>query len=216
MTAVQLIYLIFEFLMHIDKYVGVIISTYGIFVYPLLFFIIFLETGFVFTPFLPGDSLIFITGTFAARGLMNIWLLLVLFCAAAILGDSLNYWIGNFFGEKVFSKIRFFKKEYLERTKQFYEVHGAKTIVLARFIPIIRTFAPFVAGIAKMRYRTFLNYNVLGGIFWVSLFLFAGYFFGMIPWVENNLNLVIYIIILTSFVPFLIEYLNSRKKNKPN
>lgn len=211
MAIIQLVYFIFEFLLHIDKYLDFIISNYGFFVYPILFLIIFFETGVVFTPFLPGDSLIFITGTFASRGIMNLWMLLVLFCLAAILGDSLNYWIGNYCGE-FFCSRKFFKKEYLDKTKQFYEVHGAKTIVLARFVPIVRTFAPFVAGIGKMRYRTFLEYNIMGGVLWVSLFLFGGYFFGSIPWVEKNLTLVIYIIIITSVIPVLIEYFVGKKK----
>jgi membrane-associated protein len=178
-----------------------------------LFSIIFFETGLVLTPFLPGDSLIFITGTIAAQGLLNLFLLFFLLCAAAILGDSLNYSIGKYFGEKIEAN-RFFKKKYLEMTQKFYEEHGGKTIILARFIPIIRTFAPFVAGISKMEYTRFLSFNVVGGIVWVALFLFSGYYFGLIPFVQNNLTLIVIGVIILSFLPPVFEYLRSRKKRK--
>ena len=201
-----------DFVMHIDKYLGIIINNFGYFSYAILFLIIFLETGLVLTPFLPGDSLIFISGAFAGRGDFNIFFLWILFSVASILGDSLNYFIGNYFGEKLFSKSKLFKKEYMDKTKQFYVNHGGKTIILARFVPIVRTFAPFVAGIGKMDYKRFLGYNIIGGLLWVSLFLFTGYYFGKIPWVEENLSLMIILIVFLSIIPVIIEYLRSRKK----
>ncbi len=203
----------FDFIFHIDKYINIIIQNYGNIAYFILFLIIFLETGFVLTPFLPGDSLIFIIGTFAAYGNLNITLLFIILTTAAILGDTVNYWIGNFFGEKVFSKSRFFKQEYLARTKEFYKKHGGKTIIIARFIPIIRTFAPFVAGIGNMKYLRFLSFNVIGGISWVAIFLFAGYFFGTIPLIKENLTLITFLIILISLIPSLKEIYNMKKKN---
>ncbi len=203
-----------DFTFHIDKYLGYIISQYGFVAYFILFLIIFLETGLVITPFLPGDSLIFVAGAFAAQNLLNIFLLFFLLSAAAILGDSFNYFLGNYFGKKVFESSRFFKKEYLEKTQGFYKKHGGKTIFFARFVPIVRTFAPFVAGVGKMNYLKFLSYNVVGGIVWVALFLFAGYFFGQIPIVKNNLTLVIILIILSSFIPPIIEYIKVKLKRK--
>ena len=201
-----------DFVLHVDKYIGTIISNYGNLTYFIVFLIIFLETGLVVAPFLPGDSLLFVVGAFSSQGYLNVGSVFIILCLAAILGDTLNYWIGNYFGEKVFSKSRFFKKEYLEKTKEFYKKHGAKTVVLARFMPIVRTFAPFVAGIGKMKYFKFLTYNVIGGIAWVGFFLFAGYFFGGIPFVEKNLTFVIYSIVLISFLPIVIEYIRTRKK----
>lgn len=204
-----------DFVLHIDRYLDLIIANFGVFTYIILFFIIFLETGLVITPFLPGDSLIFVTGALAARGIINIFLVFLIYLLAAILGDSLNYFIGNYFGENVFSKSRFFKKEHLEKTKRFYKKHGGKTIIIARFIPIIRTFAPFTAGIGKMEYKRFLSYNVIGGFLWVSMFLYAGYFFGRLSWVEKNLTLLIYIIIALSLIPIIIEFLKVKiDKNK--
>ncbi|MBI2499617.1 DedA family protein [Candidatus Woesearchaeota archaeon] len=202
---------LFDFIMHIDKYLGSIIQNYGTFSYFILFLIIFLETGLVITPFLPGDSLIFVAGTFAAKNVINVYLLFLILIVAAILGDTFNYWIGNYFGENVFSKSRFFKKEYLDKTKEFYDKYGGKTIILARFIPIIRTFAPFVAGIGKMNYFRFLVFNISGGVFWVALFLFGGYFFGNIKFVQDNLSLVVLAIILLSLIPPIIEFLKRRK-----
>ena len=200
---------IFDIFFNLDKYLSLAIQNYGVFVYLLLFLIIFLETGLVITPFLPGDSLLFVSGALAAAGSLNLAFLLLLMAFAAIIGDTVNYWIGNYFGEKVFSK--FIKKEHLERTKSFYEKYGAKTIVLARFVPIIRTFAPFVAGIGKMKYGTFLTYNVIGGISWVVLFVLAGYFFGSIDFVKNNLTIVILLIVVVSIIPIVIEYLKHQK-----
>ena len=198
------------FILHLDVYLAALIQSYGNLVYPLLFLIVFLETGFVLTPFLPGDSLLFISGTFAAIGALNVYLLFSLLSIAAILGDTLNYWIGRHLGEKVLSK--FIKREHIERTKLFFHNHGKKTIVLARFIPIIRTFAPFVAGIGKMNYFTFLIYNVVGGIFWVAIFVFSGFYFGNIPLVKNNLTVIILIIIILSFIPAILEYIKHRRK----
>ena len=202
---------LFDFIIHVDKYLSIIIQNYGILVYFFLFAIIFVETVLIVAPFLPGDSLLFVAGTFAGTGALNLYALLISLSLAAILGDTLNYWMGSFFGEKVFS--RFIKKEYMERTKQFYDKHGKKTIVLARFVPIVRTFAPFVAGIGKMNYLTFLSYNIIGGIVWVFLFILAGYFFGSMPIVEKNLTLVILLIIAVSFIPVAMEYLKHRKSN---
>mgnify|MGYP001564533224 FL=1 len=202
---------LFDFIIHIDKYLGSIIQNYGTFSYLILFLIIFLETGLVITPFLPGDSLIFVAGTFAAKNVINVYLLFLILITAAILGDTFNYWIGKYFGENIFSKSRFFKKEYLDKTKEFYNKHGGKTIIIARFIPIIRTFAPFVAGIGKMNYFKFLVYNISGGIGWVGLFLFGGYFFGNIKFVQDNLSFIVLAIILVSLVPPIIEVLRNRK-----
>ena len=202
-----------DIILNIDEYLNIIVQNYGIATYFILFLIIFLETGIVIMPFLPGDSLIFVTGTIAAKNLLNVFVLFILISIAAILGDTLNYWIGSYFGGRI-SKSRLVKKEYLEKTEMFYERHGGKTIILARFIPIIRTFAPFVAGIAEMKYSRFVSFNVIGGILWVGIFLFGGYFFGTIPFVQENLALVILVIIGLSFVPPLFEYLRQRIKKK--
>jgi membrane-associated protein len=209
-----MVFNIIEFIFHIDKYLGIIIQNYGIGVYALLFLIIFLETGLVITPFLPGDSLIFAAGAFAASGVLNVFLIFIILAIAAIIGDSVNYWIGSFFGEKVFYGNRFFKKEYLERANQFYEKYGGKTIVLGRFIPIIRTFVPFVAGVGKMNYTRFLLFNVIGGVMWVGLFVFAGYFFGGIDFVKNNFSVVIIVIVIISIVPIFIEWFRSKRRKK--
>jgi membrane-associated protein len=205
---------VIDFILHLDTHLSELIQSYGAWTYGILFIIIFFETGLVVTPFLPGDSLIFAAGTFAARGDLNIVLLFVLLAAAAIIGDTANYWIGKKLGPKVFQKenSRIFKKEYLERTHNFYEKYGAETIIIARFIPIIRTFAPFVAGIGRMSYFKFLSYNIVGGIGWVALFSFGGYFFGNIPFVRKNFSLVIIAIILISLVPAFLEFLKHRKK----
>ena len=206
-------YLIDLFL-HLDKHLSQIIQNYGVWTYLLLFLVIFMETGFVVTPFLPGDSLLFAAGTFASPALgssLNIFLLWALLCAAAILGDTVNYWIGHFVGPKAFSgEVRFMKKEYLDRTHEFYEKHGGKTIIIARFIPIIRTFAPFVAGIGAMSYGRFITYNVVGGVVWVTIFTFGGYYFGNLPFVKENFSLVVIAIIFISVVPMIFEFIKQR------
>ena len=209
----EIISQIIDFFLHLDKHLAEIISTYGTWTYLILFMIIFMETGLVITPFLPGDSLLFAAGTFASLGVLNVWVLFILLSIAAILGDTVNYWIGHYIGEKAFSgNIRFLKKEYLDRTHDFYERHGGKTIILARFIPIIRTFAPFVAGVGEMSYGRFLTYNVVGGILWVSIFVFAGYFFGNIPFVRDNFSVVILAIIVISVLPGVYEFTKERLK----
>ena len=205
---------VIDFIVHLDTHLSDLIQTYGLWTYLILFVVIFCETGLVVTPFLPGDSLIFAAGTFAARGDLKVgWLFLVL-AAAAVLGDTVNYWIGKIIGPKIFhkEKTRFFKKEYLDRTHEFYEKYGAETIIIARFVPIIRTFAPFVAGIGRMSYLKFISYNVIGGVGWVAIFTFGGYFFGNIPFVKNNFSIVIIAIILISLVPAVLEFLKHRKK----
>jgi membrane-associated protein len=206
-----------DLFLHIDKHLEAIINDYQAGTYLILFLVIFMETGFVVTPFLPGDSLIFAAGAFAARpgSPLNIIVLYILLCVAAIAGDTVNYWIGHYVGPRAFSgNVRFLKKEYLDRTHAFYERHGGKTIILARFIPIIRTFAPFVAGIGAMTYPHFIAYNVIGGIAWVTLFTFGGYFFGELSFVKNNFSFVVLAIIIISVIPGVIGYLNERKRNK--
>ncbi|MCX6577130.1 MAG: DedA family protein [Candidatus Aminicenantes bacterium] len=213
----ELLKKLFDFVMHLDIHLRALIQTYGLWTYFILFVVIFCETGLVVTPFLPGDSLIFAAGTFAAAKALNVWLLFLILSAAAVIGDTANYWIGKIVGPKVFhkEKTRFFKKEYLDRTHEFYEKYGAETIIIARFVPIIRTFAPFVAGIGKMTYGKFLSYNVIGGVGWVAIFTFGGYFFGNIPFVKKNFSIVIIAIILISLVPAVLEVLKHRKK-KPD
>ncbi len=205
-------------LLNVDKYLGEIIAAYGLLTYAILFLIIAIETGLVIMPFLPGDSLLFAAGAFASISSLNLYLLLVILSIAAILGDSINYWFGNQLGRRLFAKnnSKLLNKANLERTEKFYKKHGAKTIVLARFIPIIRTFAPFVAGMGKMKYSKFLLYNITGGIVWVLAFVLGGYFFGNIPIVKENFSLAILIVIMLSLIPFLIEairYMIRRKEN---
>jgi len=205
-----------DFVLHLDKHLSSLIQTYGIWTYLILFVIIFLETGLVVTPFLPGDSLLFAAGTFASVKALNLVWLFVVLSAAAVLGDTVNYWIGHFLGPKVFhqEKSRFFKKEYLERTHHFYERYGAETIIIARFVPIIRTFAPFVAGIGRMSYWKFISYNVIGGVAWVALFVVGGYFFGHIPFVKKNFGLVIIGIIIISTIPAAVEFFRHRRASR--
>jgi len=211
----DLILKVIDFILHIDVYLSDIITRFGAWTYGLLFFVIFMETGFVVTPFLPGDSLLFAAGTFAALGALNPWLLFVLMSIAAVGGDTVNYWVGHAIGERAFTgEIKWLKKEYLDRTHAFFEKHGGKTIFLARFVPIVRTFAPFVAGVSEMSYGYFISYNIFGGITWVALFTFAGYFFGNIPLVRDNFEIVIVVIILISLVPMLVEWLKARKGGK--
>lgn len=212
-----------EHILHIDKYLVTIMNTYQAWTYLILFGIIFCETGFVVTPFLPGDSLIFAAASLIARPPvnltaepLNIWVLWLVLCAAAILGDTVNYWIGNKVGHRAFRKenARILKKKYLDETHQFYEKYGGFTIVLARFVPIVRTFAPFVAGMGSMTYSHFLFYNVFGGIAWVSIFTFAGYFFGKIKFVQNNFSVVIIAIIAISVLPMVIKVIAERRKRR--
>lgn len=210
----ELINQIIDIFLHLDEYLGTVIQNYGVWTYGLLFAVIFMETGFVVTPFLPGDSLIFAAGTFAGFGDLNIWLLYLLLVGAAVLGDTVNYWIGHYIGPRAFSgNVRFLKKEYLDRTHEFYERHGGKTIILARFVPIVRTFAPFVAGIGAMSYPHFISFNVIGGVLWVSIFLFLGYFFGSLPFVQNNFSLVVIVIIAISVLPMVYEYIKERRRS---
>ncbi|MBI5793913.1 DedA family protein [Candidatus Uhrbacteria bacterium] len=198
--------------LHLDSHLADVIAQYGLWTYLILFVIIFCETGLVVTPFLPGDSLLFAAGTFAAAGALDVRILLFLLAIAAILGDTSNYAIGGYVGPKIFRQHRrWLNHEHLERTKKFYDRYGAKTIVLARFLPIIRTFAPFVAGIGHMKYETFAFYNVAGGIIWVLLFLLLGYGFGNIPIVRDHFSVVILAIIVLSFVPGVIEYFRKKR-----
>ena len=202
-----------DFVVHIDHHLDQIIQTYGSGTYLLLFVIVFCETGFVVTPFLPGDSLLFAVGAFAARGSLDLTTSLLVLTIAGILGDSVNYWIGARVGPAVFQKkeSRFFNPAHLERAHRFYEKYGGKTIVLARFLPILRTFAPFVAGIGRMSYTKFLAYNVIGAAVWVGLFVLAGFFFGNIPIVRDNFSIVILVIILLSIVPVVSEFIRHRR-----
>lgn len=203
-----------DLFIHLDVYLSDIISQYGLWTYAILFVVIFVETGLVVMPFLPGDSLLFAAGTFAALGALNIYTLVGLLMVAAILGDTSNYWIGHSLGERAYDS-KWVKKEYLDKTHAFFEKHGGKTIFLARFVPIVRTFAPFVAGVGKMSYGYFFSYNVFGGLVWVPLFAFAGYFFGNIDFVKHNFSIVILAIIAISLVPVFIEAWKVRKENAP-
>lgn len=199
--------------LHLDTVLGDVIKNYGTLTYVILFIIIFCETGLVVTPFLPGDSLLFAAGAFAALGALNPLILLGLLIFAAIVGDTVNYWIGHWIGPRAFSgEIRFLKQEYMDRTHRFYEKHGGKTIILARFVPIIRTFAPFVGGIGAMNYGRFIMYNIVGGVAWVSLFILSGYFFGNIPFVQHNFEFVILAIIVISVLPIAYEVLKEYLK----
>ncbi len=202
-----------DLFLHLDVHLSSVITQYGAWTYGLLFMVIFIETGLVVTPFLPGDSLLFAAGTFAALGSLNVWLLFLLLAVAAILGDTVNYWVGHFLGERAYN-IKWIKREYLERTHRFFEKYGGKTIFLARFVPIVRTFAPFVAGIGRMSYGYFISYNIFGGIVWVALFTFAGYFFGNIPFIREHFSLVVLAIVLISTAPMVIEAVKAQRENK--
>jgi membrane-associated protein len=202
-----------EFFLHIDEHLRPLLETYGAWVYLILFLIIFCETGLVVTPFLPGDSLLFAAGALAAAtGALNPVLLFIILAIAAIAGDTVNYLIGHYLGLKLFERnIPFLKKEYLDRTHEFYEKYGGKTIIMARFVPIVRTFAPFVAGVGSMNYSYFITYNVVGGVVWIALFIFGGYFIGNIPIIKDNFSIVTVLIILISVLPIAIEFLRSRR-----
>lgn len=206
-----------QLFLHLDKYLGAVIQDYGAWTYLILFLIIFCETGLVVTPILPGDSLLFAVGVFAARGDLDIFKIWPLLAAAAVLGDNVNYAVGNYIGPKVFhyENSRIFKKEYLQKTHAFYEKYGGKAIILCKYVPIVRTFAPFVAGVGAMTYPRFLMFNVVGGVTWVTLITFAGYFFGGIPVIKNNFSVVVIIIVLISVMPAVIEYLRHRRAARP-
>ncbi len=204
----------FGLLTHLDQHLLSLLQNYGGWIYLILFLIIFCETGLVVTPFLPGDSLLFVTGTLAATGALNLQGVAILLMAASFSGDNSNYWIGRYLGPKVLRKeqSRFFNRSYLEKTQRFYEKHGGKTILVARFIPIIRTFAPFVAGIGRMRYVRFVLYSLGGSVFWISFFVFGGFYFGNVPLVKQNLTAFIFLIIFVSILPGVVEYLRSRAR----
>ncbi len=212
----ELITKIIDFVLHLDKYLNVIVESSGLWCYLIFFLIIFAETGLVVTPFLPGDSMLFALGTFAAMGSLKVGWVFVILSAAAILGDSANYAIGKYFGQIILKHegTWFLKKEHIERTHKFYEKYGAKTIVIARFVPIVRTFAPFIAGVGKMTYPKFFSYNVIGGLLWVTLFVFGGFFFGNIPVIKRNFTLVIFAIIIISILPAVIEVIRQKRQSK--
>jgi membrane-associated protein len=211
----EMIHFVVDFILHIDVHLAELVAQYGMWVYAILFLILFCETGLVVTPFLPGDSLLFVAGALAAlpSNDLNIHMMVVLMAVAAIVGDAVNYTIGRLFGDKLFSNpnSKIFRRSHLEKTHQFYERHGGKTIILARFVPIVRTFAPFVAGMGKMSYRHFALYNISGGLLWVLLFSYAGYFFGNMPAVQENLKLLIVAIIVLSVLPGVIEVWRHRR-----
>jgi membrane-associated protein len=215
MQLVDLFKLFIDIFLHLEDYLELIINAVGPITYVVLFLIIFAETGFVVTPFLPGDSLIFAAASFAGLGMLNPWIIFISLAIAGILGDTINYTIGHYIGPRVFREdVRFLKREYLDRTHEFYEKHGGKTIILARFVPIVRTFAPFIAGVGAMTYRKFVAYNVIGAIVWVATFTLLGYYFGTIPFVEENFSTVILAIIFISLIPPVYEGLKARQESK--
>mgnify|MGYP006199041551 CR=1 FL=1 len=208
----ELIAFLLDFILHIDVHLTQLVASYGPWIYLILFLIVFCETGLVVTPFLPGDSLLFVAGALAAMGEMNVQLLVCLLIVAAILGDGVNYAIGKHVGMRLFARFpRLLKPQYLDKTHAFYERHGGKTIIFARFVPIVRTFAPFVAGVGRMDYRHFLSYNVIGAVLWVAGFSYAGYFFGNLPFVRKNLEYLIFGIIIVSMLPGIIEVIRHRR-----
>ncbi len=210
-SAMNFIQHLFDFILHIDKHLLEIVNEYDKGTYVILALIIFCETGLVVTPFLPGDSLLFAAGAISATGALSIALLLVILFAAAVVGDNTNYLIGNFLGHKIIeSKRKFINKNYVEKTHQFYEKHGGKTLVIARFMPILRTFAPFVAGLGSMTYKRFFTFCILGNVLWICLFLFAGYAFGNIEFVKHNFSIVILVIILLSILPMIIGFIRHK------
>jgi membrane-associated protein len=203
---------VMDLFLHLDQHLNRIVTDYGVWTHLILFAIVFAETGLVVTPFLPGDSLLFAAGALAALGSLDLWLLVVLLIGAAILGDTVNYWVGAWIGPRAFSgNVRFLRKDHLDRTHAFYERHGGKTIILARFVPIIRTFAPFVAGVGAMSYPKFITYNIVGAVLWVGLFVPMGYFFGNMPTVKENFSLVILAIIAISVMPIAVEAIRARR-----
>lgn len=209
----EIVKFMIDFILHIDVHLGQIIATYGIATYFILFLIIFMETGLVFTPFLPGDSLLFAAGAFAALNSLNIYVLLIVLTVAAILGDTVNYWIGHFFGKKIVAHPRIpIDEEHIKETQKFFNKYGGKTIIIGRFMPFVRTFAPFVAGISNMNYGTFISYNIVGGILWVGVATLAGYFFGNIEFVKENFSLVIIAVVLLSLVPIMYEIIRKKLK----
>jgi len=210
----ELIEKLIDLVLHLDQHLVELVTQYGSWTYGILFLIIFCETGLVVTPFLPGDSLLFAVGALAATGALDVSSVVILLTAAAIIGDNVNYWIGYTIGPRVFQgeSSRFFNRKHLERTHRFYEKYGGKTVILARFIPIVRTFAPFVAGIGRMTYGRFLLYDVPGGVAWISIFVYAGYFFGNIPIVKRNFTLVVFAIVFISLLPAVIEYVQHRRR----
>ncbi|NOT81063.1 MAG: DedA family protein [Bacteriovoracaceae bacterium] len=212
----EFVYLVIDFILHIEVHLDYMIQTYHYWTYLFLFLIIFCETGVVVFPFLPGDSLLFAIGAFAARGSFDFWTISLSLLAAAIIGDTLNYTIGKYIGPKVFDKedSKLFNKAHLYKAHAFYEKYGAKTIIIARFIPIVRTFAPFVAGVGKMSYREFMTYNVVGAFLWIFSFIPLGYFFGNLPFVQKNFKLVIVAIIILSVLPAVFEFIREKRKNR--
>jgi membrane-associated protein len=202
-----------DIVLHLDKYLATLVGQYGTLTYAFLFLIIFAETGLVFVPFLPGDSLLFTAGAIAAVGSLNVFGIALLLVIAAVLGDTVNYWIGHFLGRKIVDnpKITFINQEHIDKTEQFFKKYGAKTIILARFVPIVRTFAPFVAGVGSMHYSTFILYNMIGGAAWVSLFTFLGYFFGNMPFIRANFHYTVFMIIALSLVPVVYEYIQAKR-----
>ena len=206
----------FDLFIHLDHHINSVVEQFGVWTYAIVFLIIFCETGLVFTPFLPGDSLLFVLGALAAIGSLQLWPLVGVLILAAILGDTVNFWIGNLLAPKIFSgqRIRFLKREHLERTHQFFEKYGGKTIIIARFVPIVRTFAPFLAGVGSMTYGKFLTYNVVGGILWVGVVVAAGYFFGNLEFVRKNFSLVVLGIIFVSLLPGVIEYIKHKNSSR--
>jgi len=207
-----------DLMLHLDTHLAALVAQYGAWVYAILFAIVFCETGLVVTPFLPGDSLLFVAGALAAAGGMHIGLLIVLLVIAAVLGDAVNYAVGAWFGPKVFrwESSRFFNRSAFDRTHAFYETHGGKTVIIARFMPLIRTFAPFVAGVARMRYARFAMFNVTGALLWVVSLTLAGYWFGNLPWVKQNLTLVILTIIAISLAPVAVAWVKSKVSGASN
>lgn len=212
----QIVHFLIDFILHIDEHLTEIISAYGSLTYAILFGIVFAETGLVVLPFLPGDSLLFAVGALSALGSLHLSAALIILIGAAILGDFVNYWIGNLFGQQIVDNphIKFINQDHIDQTEAFYKKHGGKAIILARFVPIVRTFAPFVAGVGKMDYKTFFIYNCIGGVSWVALFVLAGYFFGNIPAVKHNFSIVVLGIVVVSVVPIIYEYLKHKTSKR--